>query len=299
MKGPLNMHEVDTPAPLGLIAGSGLQSLPEMSGAEELSVDTPFGRPSAPLLRATIAGTEVVYLRRHGIGHTISPTEINARANIYAMKTLGVRRLLSLSAVGSLVEDAPPGTFVVVDQFIDRTVNRQKTFFEAGIVGHVPFGSPVCSITSGVVAASLEAGGHHHRKSGTYVVMEGPQFSTKAEVELYRSWCAHVIGMTAMPEAKLCREAEICYALVAMVTDYDCWHASHADVTASIVEEVMRSNAAIASDLLRVSLPKIASLRGTCPQCGTALDGAIMTARQHRPPATLARLRPLIARLEA
>ena len=283
---------------VGIIAGSGLRSIPELQDAEERAVDTPYGKPSAPLLMGEIGGVPVAFLRRHGAGHTILPTDINVRANVYALKAVGVGRVVSLSAVGSLTERAPPGTFVAIDQFIDRTSRRIKTFFETGLVGHVPFGSPVCRHVSGALQATLEERGHAHLPAGTYVVMEGPQFSTRAEVGLYRSWDAHVVGMTATPEAKLCREAEMCYALIGMVTDFDCWHVGHEDVTAAAVERVMQSNAHVAADLLRYGLSKVAAPKGDCPHgCSTALDGAIMTPLPYRDPALVERLRPILARV--
>lgn len=288
----------DGVAPIGLIAGSGLQSLRLFENPREIDVNTPFGKPSAPLVRATISGMPVAFVRRHGIGHHIPPTDINVRANVAALKQLGVRQVISLSAVGSLIEAAAPGTFVMIDQFIDRTFARPKTFFGQGVVGHVAFGNPVCERLRLQLVRAGKSAGIPTIDGGTYVVMEGPQFSTKAESALYRSWGASIIGMTAMPEAKLCREAELCYGLVAMVTDFDSWHEDHEHVTAAIVSDVMSGNAEKAARLLQAALPSLSTSARECPHgCDRALDGAIMTAREAYDPSMVAKLAGIMERV--
>lgn len=264
--------------PIGIISGSGMRTLSTLDNPSEFEIDTPFGKPSAPLITGTIAGVPVVIMRRHGDGHTTLPSEINVRANIAALKMQGVRQVISFSAVGSLVESAPPGTFVLIDQYIDKTYLRKKTFFGDGVVAHVPFGDPVCVDTRAVIADAMTEAVIPHLNGGTYVVMEGPQFSSRAESEFHRSLSATVIGMTAMPEPKLCREAELCYSMLAMVTDYDCWHTDHDHVTADLVSARMADNAQKAEALLTVVLPRLAARQAHC-QCGcrNALDGAIMT----------------------
>jgi len=267
------------PSRIGIIGGSGFKAISSLTNRRETVVDTPFGAPSAPLVTGEIGGVPVAFIQRHGNGHVALPSEINVRANIAALKMAGALRVLSFSAVGSLTEAAPPGTFVVVDQFLDRTYLRKKTFFGEGIVVHVPFGDPVCPELSAIVAGCAAEVGVPALAEGTYVVMEGPQFSTRAESEFHRSIGGTVIGMTAMPEPKLCREAEMCYAMVAMVTDFDCWHAGHDDVTAAAVSAAMVENSEKAERLLTAAVSRIAALDGDCPHgCRRALDGAIMTA---------------------
>jgi len=226
----------------GIIGGSGLYAMPDIEILDELDMDTPWGKPSAPLLLARYHNQEIIFLPRHGAEHSIPPHKINYRANIYAMKLAGVSRIISISAVGSLREDIAPGDFVLVDQFVDRTINREKTFFDGPVVAHVSMADPVCScLQQGLSDASKQAGITTH-ESGTYLVMQGPQFSTRAESMLYRSWHMDVIGMTNMPEAKLAREAEMCYATIAMCTDYDCWHEEEENVSVRSVLDVMQAN---------------------------------------------------------
>jgi len=282
---------------LGIIGGSGVYDI-EMGGARWETVASPWGEPSDQVRVGEIGGLTVVFLPRHGRGHVYSPTTINYRANIDVMKRMGVTDLVSLSAVGSLKEELAPGTFVLVDQFIDRTFAREKSFFGTGCVGHVPFAHPVSPGLQDIVAAALEAESIAHRRGGTYVVMEGPQFSTLAESHLYRSWGASVIGMTNMPEAKLAREAEICYATVAMVTDYDCWHDEHAHVDVAAVIAVMKHNTEMAQ---RMVLRLARDFPRQHPQCpigsDRALDVALITAPDTRDPAMLAKLDAVAGRV--
>jgi 5'-methylthioadenosine phosphorylase len=263
-------------AVIGIVGGSGLYELEGLTDTAWKRVDSPFGRPSDDLLFGKFGDVQVVFLPRHGRGHRIPPHEINYRANIDALKRAGVTSVLSLSAVGSLREDRPPGTFVVVDQFIDRTLRGPKTFFGTGLVAHVSMGHPVCRR---LARALVEAGDASMIAGGTYVVMEGPQFSTMAESNLHRSWRADVIGMTNMPEAKLAREAELCYATVAMVTDFDVWHPDHDHVDVQQVIRVMQTNSANAKALLRAVIPTIGTQTTECEfGCDRALEHAIMTA---------------------
>lgn len=266
--------------PIGIISGSGMGSISVLETPTEIDVVTPFGKPSAPLISGWISGVPVVIMRRHGDGHTTLPSEINVQANVAALKMQGVRQVISFSAVGSLIETAPPGTFVLVDQFIDRTYLRKKTFFGEGVVAHVAFGDPICSDSRELISKLLMEISIPYLEKGTYVVMEGPQFSTKAESEFHRNLGATVIGMTAMPEPKLCREAELCYNMIAMVTDFDCWHTGHDNVTADLVSKRMAENARNAESLLATLLPLLAERQqqDMCPsKCRNALDGAIMT----------------------
>ncbi len=284
-------------AVLGVIGGSGVYDIDGLDNTRWVKVETPFGDPSDELLTGTLNGQKLVFLPRHGRGHRIPPSELNFRANIHALKQLGVTEILSVSAVGSLKEELPPGTFVVIDQFIDRTFAREKSFFGTGLVAHVGLGHPVCNRLGDRIEESLKELAIPHQRRGTYMVMEGPQFSTMAESHLYRSWGCDVIGMTNMPEAKLAREAEICYATVAMVTDYDCWHTDHAHVTVDAVIKVVVANAGKARALVASLAPKIASRQGACSQgCHTALDNAIMTAPAVRDPAMLDRLSIIVKR---
>ncbi|MDQ6969850.1 MAG: S-methyl-5'-thioadenosine phosphorylase [Mariprofundus sp.] len=235
----------------GIIGGSGLYDIDGVHVLEQLNIDTPFGKPSDALILAEVHGQEVVFLPRHGRGHSIPPHKINYRANIYAMKLAGVDRIISISAVGSLREHIAPGDFVLVDQFVDRTHSRDSSFFDGPIVAHVSMADPVCNcLRSALSTACLQAEINTHQQ-GTYLVMQGPQFSSRAESELYRSWGMDVIGMTNLPEAKLAREAEICYATVAMCTDYDCWHQDEADVSVASILEIMHNNVAKAQSMLQ------------------------------------------------
>jgi 5'-methylthioadenosine phosphorylase len=262
-------------AEIGIIGGSGLYSMPGLTNTREERVETPFGEPSDAFVLGDLEGRKVVFLARHGRGHKFLPSELNFRANIYALKKLGVERILSVSAVGSLKEEHKPTDFVVPDQFIDRTFHRESTFFGNGIVGHVAFGEPVCATVAKTIAGACAASDVVGKAGGTYICMEGPQFSTRAESNLYRSWGADVIGMTNLQEAKLAREAEICYATMAMVTDYDCWHEGHDDVTVEQIVAVLNQNAANAARVVRAAVAAMPKDR-TCA-CASALQFAILT----------------------
>ena len=285
---------------IGVIGGSGLYQIDGMTHVEWRRVASPFGEPSDELCFGMLAGTRVVFLPRHGRGHRIPPSEINFRANIDALKRAGCTELLSLSAVGSLKAELPPGTFVLVDQFIDRTFARAKSFFGTGLVAHVAFGHPVCTRLSDALAdAGQDVGIAMHRR-GTYVCMEGPQFSTLAESNLHRSWGASVVGMTNMPEAKLAREAELCYATVAMVTDFDCWHPDHDHVTVEMIVGVLLANADRARALVKAVVPILGEHGGPCSQgCQHALDNALITAAEARDPAMIAKLDAIAGRVLA
>ena len=283
---------------LGIIGGSGLYDLPGLQNVTERRFETPWGMPSDALRLGEIAGLPVVFLPRHGRGHKVSPTDINYRANIDALKQAGVTDLVSVSACGSLKEEYPPGHFVIVDQFIDRTFARQKSFFGEGLVAHVSMADPVSPGLAERIARAAEAEGIAHSVGGTYMVMEGPQFSTRAESELYRSWGCAVIGMTNMPEAKLAREAEICYATIAMVTDYDCWHDDHADVDVAAVIRVLKANAANAARLVARVARDFPKQHPPCPMgSDRALEVAIITPSEARDPAMVARLRTVAGRV--
>jgi 5'-methylthioadenosine phosphorylase len=282
---------------LGIIGGSGVYDI-DMDNARWEAVASPWGEPSDQVRRGEIGGLPVVFLPRHGRGHVYSPTTINYRANIDVMKRCGVTDLISLSAVGSLREELAPGTFVLVDQFIDRTFAREKSFFGTGCVGHVAFAHPVSPGLQDVVEAALKAEGISHARGGTYVVMEGPQFSTLAESHLYRSWNASVIGMTNMPEAKLAREAELCYCTVAMVTDYDSWHEEHGTVDVAKVIAVLKANSGNAKRLVSRIAADFPRQHQACPiGSDRALDFALMTASEKRDPALLARLDAVAGRV--
>ena len=277
----------DTPAMtepvIGIIGGSGLYDIDGLEEKTWKRVETPWGEPSDELLFGRLDGVRCVFLPRHGRGHPKSPTHLNYRANIDALKRSGVTDVLSLSAVGSFRHELPPGHFVIVDQFIDRSFAREKSFFGDGIVAHVSMGHPVCSRLGDSIEAAARALALPVTRGGTYLVMEGPQFSTKAESELYRAWGCHVIGMTNMPEAKLAREAELCYATVAMVTDFDCWHPDHDHVTVEAVVKVLFDNADKARTLVRTLVPSIGATRPGCAQgCDRALDSAVITAPSMR-----------------
>lgn len=281
-------------AEIGIIGGSGLYSMPGLTNTREERVSTPFGEPSDAFILGDLEGRKVAFLARHGRGHKLLPTELNFRANIYAMKKLGVERILSVSAVGSLKEEHKPTDFVVPDQFIDRTFHRESTFFGNGIVGHVAFGDPVCATVAKAIADGCASSEVVGKAGGTYVCMEGPQFSTRAESNLYRSWGADVIGMTNLQEAKLAREAEICYATMAMVTDYDCWHEGHDAVTVEQIVAVLNQNAANAAKVVRAAVAAMPKER-TCA-CGSALQFAILTNPAAIPAETRERLDLLVGK---
>lgn len=283
---------------IGIIGGSGLYDIAGLENKEWRRVDTPWGAPSDELLFGTLNGVRCVFLPRHGRGHPIPPSRLNYRANIAAMKIAGVTDIISLSAVGSLREDLPPGHFVIVDQFIDRSFAREKSFFDTGCVAHVSVADPVCPRIGDVAEQKLKELNIAHTRGGTYLVMEGPQFSTRAESELYRRWGCAVIGMTNMPEAKLAREAEICYATVAMVTDYDCWHQDHDSVTVDAVVRVMQQNAEHARSLVKAMIPALGKSRGLCPAgCDRALEHALITAPERREPSLLSKLEVVAGRV--
>jgi 5'-methylthioadenosine phosphorylase len=283
---------------IGIVGGSGLYDIEGLENREWHLLGTPWGNPSDALLTGTLQGVTCVFLPRHGRGHKLSPTHLNYRANIHALKALGVTHIVSLSAVGSLKAALPPGHFVIVDQFIDRSFAREKSFFGEGCVAHVSMAHPVCAETADVLHASAQSLGLPVTRGGTYLVMEGPQFSTKAESELYRSWGCSVIGMTNMPEAKLAREAEMHYATVAMITDYDCWHEDHDHVTVDAVVAVMTANAANARALVRAAVPRLGALLPACPEgCEKALDHAIITAPAARDPSLMAKLTTIAGRV--
>ncbi|MBZ4023357.1 S-methyl-5'-thioadenosine phosphorylase [Rhodobacter sp. TJ_12] len=283
---------------IGVIGGSGVYDIAGLEGATWQAVETTFGAPSDELLVGSYEGVKMVFLPRHGRGHRFTPSTVPYRANIAAMKMMGVTDLVAVSAVGSLREDYAPGDFVVVDQYIDRTFARDKTFFDTGLVGHVSVAHPTCGRLSAKCAEAARNVGVTVHEKGTYVAMEGPQFSTQAESELYRSWKADIIGMTGMPEAKLAREAEMCYACVAMVTDYDCWHPDHDAVDVAQVIATATANAEKARTLV-AALPAL--LKGPAEACEKGcthvLDGAIMTAPAKRDPEVIARLMPVMGRV--
>ena len=279
-------------ADIGILGGSGLYQMEGLEQIREIRLTTPFGRPSDKIVLGKIEGQGVAFLARHGRGHRIPPTAINYRANIYALKSLGVRRVFSVSAVGSMKESINPGHLVLPDQFIDRTTQRMGTFFDQGVVAHVAFSDPICPMLSGVLAkASQEEGATVHR-TGTYVCIEGPQFSTRAESKLYRQWGVDVIGMTNIPEAKLAREAELCYATIALVTDYDCWHETEEAVSVGAILSIMKRNVEVAQRVLRKSLDLVHRL-ASCP-CQSALDHAVITAQEVITPALRKRFQLLL-----
>ncbi len=281
-------------AEIGIIGGSGLYAMPGLTDIQEQEITTPWGKPSDPLVLGTLDGRRVAFLARHGRGHRLLPSELPFRANICALKSVGVEQILSVSAVGSLKEEHKPTDFVIPDQFIDRTFARTATFFGEGVVGHVAFGDPVCAVVAQSLAKACEQAEVTGKLGGTYVCMEGPQFSTRAESNLYRSWGADIIGMTNLQEAKLAREAEMCYATLAMVTDYDCWHEGHADVTVDQVIAVMHQNTANAERAVRHAVGLLPRERSCA--CATAAKFAIMTSREAIPAATRERLDLLYGR---
>ena len=279
---------------IGVIGGTGLYDMPGIEVVQQHDIDTPFGKPSDPIVEAAFEGKSLFFLPRHGRGHRLSPSEVNYRANIFAMKLLGVEQIISVSAVGSMREEIAPGHVVLVDQFFDRTLGRPRSFFGDGIVGHVGFADPVCADLAGVLYdAAVQVKATVHR-GGTYVCIEGPQFSTRAESKTFRSWGADVIGMTNLPEARLAREAEICYATVAMVTDYDCWHEVEEDVSVERVIAVLKTNVSTAQKIIAAAVERIDGTR-SCP-CKDALKWAVITDRACIPEATRQKLWPLIGR---
>jgi 5'-methylthioadenosine phosphorylase len=283
---------------IGIIGGSGIYELEGLEQRDCRRIHTPWGEPSDELLFGRLGSVRCVFLPRHGRGHRLSPTHLNYRANIDALKRAGCTDVISLSAVGSLKEELAPGRFVIVDQFIDRSFAREKSFFGQGCVAHVGMAHPVCSRLGDALEGAARTLGLPVTRGGTYLVMEGPQFSTKAESELYRRWGCSVIGMTNMPEAKLAREAELCYATVAMVTDYDCWHAEEAHVTVEAVIRVLLENADKARSLVRTVLPELGRARAACPAgCDRALETAIITAPEMRDPDLITRLDAVAGRV--
>lgn len=287
-----------TASVLGIVGGSGLYDLSEIENAEWRQIESPWGTPSDEILFGEIGGLPVRFMPRHGRGHKFSPTSINYRANIDCLKRAGVTDLISVSACGSLKEELPPGHFVMVDQFIDRTISREKSFFGTGCVAHVAMGDPVSPGLADMIAKSADAAQISYTKGGTYLAMEGPQFSTRAESNLYRSWDCSVIGMTNMPEAKLAREAEICYATIAMVTDYDCWHDDHAHVDVAEIIRVLNENAAKAKALVLQLAKDFPKEHPPCPiGSDRALDVALITPPDIRDPALMAKLDAIAGRV--
>ena len=283
---------------IGVIGGSGLYDISGLTNTRWERVDSPFGETSDEFLFGELDGLQLVFLPRHGRGHKIPPTDLNYRANIDALKRVGVTEILSLSACGSFKKDLDPGTFVIVDQFIDRTFARVKSFFGTGLVAHVGFGHPVCSRLGDALEAGCAALNIKAVRGGTYLAMEGPQFSTLAESKLYQGWGCDVIGMTNMPEAKLAREAEMCYATVAMVTDYDCWHPDHDHVTVDAIIKVLMDNAEKARALVKNVVPRLADRKDLCHQgCHEALDNALITAPDARDPVMAEKLSAVAGRV--
>ena len=282
-------------AKIGIIGGSGLYQMPELKDVEEVTIDTPFGSPSDAFILGTLEDQRVAFLPRHGRGHRFTPTELPFRANIYAMKLLGVESILSASAVGSLQEQYAPLDMVIPDQFFDRTRARarESTFFGDGIVAHVSFAHPICGALGDVLEDSCRAAGVKAHRGGTYLCMEGPAFSTKAESNVYRSWGMDVIGMTNLQEAKLAREAEICYATLALVTDYDCWHPGHDAVSVETVIEYLNKNVRNAQNTMREAVKRVGDRRRDC-KCGSALKNAIFTAPELWPEATTKKLEAIV-----
>jgi len=282
-------------AEIGIIGGSGLYEMGGVTDAHEVAVETPFGPPSDVLVLGTLEGRKVAFLPRHGRGHRISPSEINFRANVYALKSIGVERILSVSAVGSLKEKYAPLHMVIPDQFVDRTFARPSTFFGRGLVAHVAFAHPFCADLGRVLGTAARAAGATVHEGGTYICIEGPQFSTRAESELYRSWGMDIIGMTNLQEARLAREAEICYSTLAMVTDYDCWHPDHDAVTVDQIIQNLVTNAAAARNVLRETVKNVPSGPRRC-ECASALSHALITAPETVPPQVKLDLAPIIGK---
>jgi 5'-methylthioadenosine phosphorylase len=281
---------------IAVIGGSGLYDLPGLTDVSAVEVDTPFGKPSGEVVRGTMNGAQMLFLARHGKGHRLMPGEVNYRANVFALKKLGATHLISVSAVGSLREDIVPGDLVVVRQYIDRTRGRSSTFFGNGIVGHVVFADPVCPALSDMIFGVASAAGHRTHDNATLVVMEGPAFSTRAESHLHRQMGGHIIGMTAMPEAKLAREAELCHANLALATDYDCWHETEEDVTLQAVLAIMHSNVEKARAVLAGVTPSICAHTRNCG-CGLSLESAIVTDRALLSPALVETMKPVFGRV--
>jgi 5'-methylthioadenosine phosphorylase len=281
---------------IGVIGGSGLYEMEGLQQVEEVTVETPFGAPSDVYITGVLNGVRMAFLPRHGRGHRLLPSEVNYRANIYGMKQLGVQRIISVSAVGSLKEAIAPGHIVIPDQFIDRTKGvRDATFFGSGIVAHVGFADPVCSCLSDKLFQAAQTAGAVTHKGGTYICMEGPAFSTRAESNLYRSMGGDIIGMTNLTEAKLAREAEICYGVIALSTDYDCWHETHDDVTVEAILEIMHKNVVMSKAIIRQLMQDSTLLEHTCC-CGSALACAIITDRSVIPATTVAKLGPIVSK---
>jgi 5'-methylthioadenosine phosphorylase len=281
-------------AKIGVIGGSGLYKIKGLTDIQEVNIDTPFGKPSDNITTGRLEGVEVAFLPRHGRGHHISPTEIPARANIYALKSLGVEHIIAVNAVGSFKQEIKPGDLVIPDQIIDRTRSRVNSFFSEGIVVHIPFADPFCPVLSQILfQAAKEIGASVHPK-GTYVAMEGPAFSTRAESRLYRSWGADIIGMTALPEAKLAREAEICYAIIAGVTDYDSWQEKSEPITVDVILNILRQNIDAIKKIIKLAVARIPQRRNC--ECATALKAAIVTTRRFIPPEQKEKLSLLIGK---
>ena len=279
---------------IGIIGGSGLYDMAELTDREERRVETPFGEPSAPYVIGTLRGKRVAFLARHGVGHRFSPSELNSRANIFGFKTLGAEYLLSASAVGSLKEEYKPMDLLIPDQFFDRTKGRVSTFFGEGLVAHVGFAHPFCGLLSDIAYTAAQGAGATVHKGGTYVCMEGPQFSTLAESKLYRAWGMDIIGMTNLQEAKLAREAEMCYSTIALITDYDSWHPEHDQVTVEMVIRNLTQNAQTAQQVIATAVARLPFDR-TCA-CATALQHAIITRPDAVPESTRRKLAPLVGR---
>ena len=281
-------------AKIGVIGGTGLYNIGGLTDIEEVSVDTPFGKPSDSITIGTLEGKRVAFLPRHGKGHRISPSELPARANIYALKSLGVEHIIAVCSAGSFKEEIKPGDLLIPDQLIDRTSQRENTFFKDGIVAHIAFAQPFCHELNEVVFQAAQGAGATVHRGGTYVVMEGPAFSTRAESRLHRSWGADVIGMTALPEAKLAREAEICYSIIACVTDYDSWHETIAPVSMDTVLAVMQRNMAVARQIIKLAVARLSGTR-SC-DCASALENAITTDPKTIPPEIKQKLKPIIGK---
>jgi len=279
-------------ASLAIIGGSGLYTMPGLRQTREYNIDTPFGRPSAPIVIGTLEGTRVAFLARHGVGHHITPSEVPYRANIYALKSLGVPRILSISACGSLKEELPPGHIVIPDQIYDNTHARPRSFFGGGLVAHISVANPFCEDTSNQLEAAVRSAGGEVHRGGTFITIEGPRFSTKGESLTYRSWGMSIIGMTASPEAFLAREAEICYATMAHVTDYDVWHESEAPVTVEMVIQTLHRNTNLAQEAVRLLVKSLRPERNC--DCKNALSTALITRKDAIPPATLQKLDLLV-----
>jgi len=292
------MSEFGTLPIIGVIGGSGVYEIDGLENTRWVKVSSPFGEPSDELFFGELDGQRMVFLPRHGRGHRIPPSELNYRANIDCMKRAGVTEIISISACGSLKAALPPGTFVICDQFIDRTFAREKSFFGTGLVAHVALGDPVCSRLGDAIEDAVKELNISYQRGGTYLVMEGPQFSTRAESNLYRTWDCDVIGMTNMPEAKLAREAEMCYATVAMVTDFDCWHPDHDDVTVEAIITVLLGNADKGRALVKTTTPKLKDRFEPCHAgCQTALERALITTPDARDPEMIKKLNAVAGRV--